>query len=136
MRVILDTNVFVSAVFFGGKPGKILKAWRDGEVRLVLSPDILEEYIEVLHRLETRYPPVEADPIIALVLADSEIISVPPLNGPVSLDPGDDKFIACALKSGANLIISGDKHLLTVSGYRGIKVVKPSEFLKELPGRK
>ena len=62
MRVILDTNVFVSAVFFGGKPGKILKAWRDGEVRLVLSPDILEEYIEVLHRLETLYPPVEADP--------------------------------------------------------------------------
>ena len=136
MKVVLDTNVFISSVFFGGQPGKILAAWRDGKIMLVLSTEILEEYIEVLHRLEKLYPPVEADPIIALVLADSEIISVPPLNGPVSSDPDDDKFIACALKSGANLIISGDKHLLAVSDYRGIKVVKPSEFLKELPGRK
>jgi putative PIN family toxin of toxin-antitoxin system len=136
MRVILDTNVFVSAVFFGGEPGRILEAWRDGEVQLVLSPDILEEYIDVLHRLEMLYPPVEADPIIELVLAGSEIISAPPLKEPVSPDPDDDKFIACALESGTNFIVSGDKHLLSVDGYLGIKVLKPSGFVKVLPGRK
>jgi putative PIN family toxin of toxin-antitoxin system len=47
MRVILDTNVFVSGVFFGGQPGKILTAWRNGKIRLFLSPEILEEYVVI-----------------------------------------------------------------------------------------
>ena len=96
MRIVLDTNVFVSGVFFGGQPGKILSLWRDGKVKLVLSPDILEEYIEVLHRLEKLYPPVEVQPIINLILAGSEIITAAPLDEPVAIGPDDDKFIACA----------------------------------------
>ena len=131
MRVILDTNVFISAVFFGGEPGKILKAWRDGEVLLVLSDEILKEYIDVLGRLEKQYPPIEAEPIIELLLAGSKIVSAPPLGDSVSSDPDDDKFIACAIAAKANVVVSGDKHLVSVDGYRGIRVVKPSEFVKE-----
>ena len=129
MRVILDTNVLISAVFFGGVPGRILEAWRDGDVRFVLSEEILEDYVEVLRRLEKQYPPIKAEPIIDLLLAGSIIISAPPLAHTVSSDRDDDKFIACALASKAKVIVSGDKHLLAVDGYRGIKVVEPSEFV-------
>ena len=131
MKVVLDTNVFISSVFFGGQPGKILAAWRDGKIMLVLSTEILEEYIEVLHRLEKLYPPVKAKPVIELILAGSEIITAPPLEKPVSSDPDDDKFIACALASKARVIISGDKHLLSVDGFKGLEIVKPSEYVKK-----
>jgi putative PIN family toxin of toxin-antitoxin system len=131
MKVVLDTNVFISSVFFGGQPGKILAAWRDGKIMLVLSTEILEEYIEVLQRLEKLYPPVEAGPVIELILAGSEIITAPPLEKPISSDPDDDKFIACALASKARVIISGDKHLLSVDGFKGLEIVKPSEYVKK-----
>ncbi len=58
MRVVLDTNVFISGVFFGGIPGQILQAWRDSQIRIVLSEDILKEYADVLDRLEGRYSPI------------------------------------------------------------------------------
>lgn len=131
MRVVLDTNVFISGVFFGGQPGKVLSAWRDGRVRLVLSLQILEEYVEVLHRLEKLYPPVEVKPAIDLILAGSEIITAPPLEKPASSDPDDDKFIACALASKAKVIISGDKHLLDMEGFQDLEIVRPSAFVKK-----
>ena len=131
MRVILDTNVFVSGVFFGGQPGKILTAWRDGKIRLFLSPEILEEYVEVLHRLEKSYPPVKAKPVIDLILAGTEIITAPPLEKPVSSDSDDDKFIACALASKTKVIVSGDNHLLAADGFQGLEIVKPSQFVRK-----
>ena len=131
MRIVLDTNVFVSGVFFGGQPVKILAAWRNGEIQLILSPEILEEYVAVLQRLEKYLPAVEAKPVIELILAGSKIISAPPLEKPVSSDPDDDKFIACALASKAKVIVSGDKHLLAANGFQGLDIVKPSEFVKK-----
>lgn len=131
MKVVLDTNVLVSGVFFGGQPGKILSAWRDDKVQIVLSTEILEEYIEVLQRLEMLYPPIDVKPVIELILANFEIITVSPLKEPISPDSDDDKFIACALAAKAEVIVSGDKHLLDVSGYEGIGIVKPSEFIKK-----
>ncbi len=86
MKAVLDTNVLISGIFFGGPPGQILDAWRDA----------------------------------------------PPLPGQVSDDPEDDKFLACALAGRTRFIISGDKHLLRVSGYRGITVLKPREFLTDV----
>ena len=131
MKVVLDTNVLVSGVFFGGQPGKILSAWRDDKIQLVLSMEILEEYIEVLERLGMLYPPIDVKPVIELILANFEIITVSPLKEPISPDSDDDKFIACALAAKAEVIVSGDKHLLDVSGYEGIGIVKPSEFIKK-----
>ncbi|MDF1527077.1 MAG: putative toxin-antitoxin system toxin component, PIN family [bacterium] len=131
MRIVLDTNVFVSGVFFGGQPGRILTAWRDKMVRLVLSHEILEEYIEVLYRLEKLYPPIEAEPVIELILAGSEIIPAVPLEKPVSCDPDDGKFIACALASKAKVIVSGDKHLLSLKRFQDIDILSPSEFVQK-----
>lgn len=66
MRIVLDTNVFVSAIFFGGVPGRILEAWRDGRIQLSLSAEILDEYQRVGQLLSAEYAGVDLEPFLAL----------------------------------------------------------------------
>jgi len=132
MKVVVDTNVLISGVFFGGMPARVLEAWRDGKFDLVASPDILEEYRRVGEELAARFTGVSLAPLLALLVMTAEIIEPPGLTEQVSRDPDDDKFIACALAGDCQCIISGDKDLLEVSGYQGIKVVAPREFLESV----
>ena len=131
MRVILDTNVFVSGVFFTGPPYQILKAWRGGNLSLVISEEILAEYQKVGKVLAEEFPTIDLQPILDLVTISAEIVQSQRLSEPVCDDPDDDKFIACALASKSKVIVSGDKHLLKVSGFRGIRVITPRECVNE-----
>jgi putative PIN family toxin of toxin-antitoxin system len=97
MRVILDTNVFVSGVFFSGPPYQILKAWRDGKLKLVISPEILEEYQRVGLALAEQFPTIDLGQILDLVTIKAEMVHAQSLPEPVCVDPDDDKFLACAL---------------------------------------
>ena len=129
MRVVLDTNVFVSGVFFGGVPGRILSAWRDGVITLVTSPEILREYEETGNRLAAGFPGVDLHPVITLVADDGIVVDAPPLPHPVCSDPDDDMFIACAIASEATFVVTGDRALLRVSGFGGVRVVTPRNFV-------
>jgi putative PIN family toxin of toxin-antitoxin system len=131
MRVVLDTNVFISGVFFGGPPNMILRGWRDGRVKLVLSPEILDEYRRVAAELKTQFPTVDLAAILELLMIAAEMHQAEPLPVAVCADPDDDKFLACALASGSRLIVSGDKHLLDVAGYQGIEILKPRSFVDQ-----
>ena len=131
MKVVLDTNVFVSGVFFSGPPFQILKAWNIGKIQLVVSPEIIDEYRRVGEILAADHPSIDFTPILEYVLQKAEVFSVQPLTEPVCEDPDDDKFIACALEGGSKLIVSGDRHLLKVSGYRNIEVLKPRDFVNK-----
>lgn len=131
MRVVLDTNVFVSGIFFGGPPYQILRAWRDGKIQLALSPEILDEYQRVGEILTEDHPNINLKPILDFVIRNAEIYAAPPLPEAVCEDPDDNKFFACALASGSTVIVSGDKHLLKVSGYQKIEVLKPREFVDQ-----
>jgi putative PIN family toxin of toxin-antitoxin system len=131
MRIVLDTNVFISGVFFSGPPYQILDAWRDGRAQLLVSSEIMLEYQQVGERLAKQFPGVELGPILNLLTYTAEIISAPDLPEKVCSDSDDDKFLSCAVAGNANCIVSGDKHLLDVSGYRGVKVVRPRMFLDE-----
>lgn len=135
MRIVLNTNVFVSGVFFSGPPYQILKAWRDGKVQLVISQEILEEYQRVGETLAYQFPGVDLGPILELVTVKAELTQAPRLPEPVCDDPDDDKFLACALASNSEVIISGDKHLLKVSGYCGINILRPRKFLDDFLGK-
>jgi len=129
LKVVMDTNVFVSGVFFSGPPYQILKAWQSGEFELVASQEILDEYLRVGEILAEERPAVDLKPIFNFVLEHATIYKPSVLKEPVCEDPDDDKFFACALASESRIIISGDKHLLKVSGYQGIEVLKPREFI-------
>ncbi len=131
MKVVLDTNVFISGVFFTGPPFRILQAWRDGRVDLVLSPEILEEYQEVTERLSNQFAGIDISPILALAATKGTLVSARELPESVCQDPDDDKVISCALAARCKLVISGDKHLLAVSGYKGIQILRPRDFVEE-----
>jgi uncharacterized protein len=129
VRIVLDTNVFISGIFFSGPPYRILQGWRDGRVQLVLSPDIFEEYQRVAEILHKQFPAVDLSGLLELVLVEAEMCQVEALSEKVCADQDDDKFIACALSSGSKIIVSGDKHLLDVNGYEGIEIIKPRTFV-------
>jgi putative PIN family toxin of toxin-antitoxin system len=94
MRIVLDTNVFVSGVYFSGPPYEILEAWRDGRVQLLVSREIMLEYQQVGERLAKQFPGVELGPIFNLLTFTAEIISAPDLPERVCSDSDDDKFVA------------------------------------------
>lgn len=135
MKVVLDTNVFVSGVFFSGPPHQILKALRDGQIELAISLDILAEYRRMGEILAVDHPEVDLNPILVFLENYFNIVSASPLPQQVCKDPSDDKFLACALASRCRVVVSSDKHFLQISGYRGIEVLKPREFLtKDVTG--
>ncbi len=130
MKVILDTNVFLSGIFFSGPPYEILRAWRQGHFQLVVSAEILDEYRRVGERLASSHPGVDITPFLKLVAVHGDLVLAPVLSERICEDLSDDMFFACALGSGCNVIVSGDKHLHKASGYKGIEVYSPRVFIK------
>jgi len=131
VKIVLDTNVLVSGIFFGGPPQDILRAWRDGKVQLVISPDILSEYIRVGEVLSKQFPAIDIRPFIDLVTVNADMVSSADSAGAICNDPDDDKFFLCAISARCKIIVSGDKHLLVKSGYGGVQVLKPREFFEK-----
>ena len=129
MKVVLDTNVLVSGIFFSGPPAEILRAWSRGKFRLVLSPEILDEYTRVSAELADKVPDIDTQRILELVVVHSEVCSPGKLPQRVCEDPHDDKFFAAAIGTRTKIIISGDKHVLKVSGYQGVSVLTPRQFV-------
>ena len=132
MRIILGTNVLVSGLFFTGIPLKILKGIKLGKYRTVVSQDIIDEYKKTVDKLADRFPNViNANAQLELIVLSSDICQPQKLIESVCTDPDDDKFIACAITSKTKIIVSGDKHLLNVSGYKGIEVLTPRQFFEK-----
>jgi putative PIN family toxin of toxin-antitoxin system len=130
MKVVLDTNVLVSGILFTGPPHQILLAWSEGRFELVLTSDIHDEYRRVAAELQQQFPRVDLSAALDLVVVNAQVFTPIVLERQICVDPDDDKFLACALASGAGTIVSGDTHLLSVSGSRGIEVLRPRAFVE------
>lgn len=129
MKIILDTNVLVSGIFWQGIPARILDAWTDQRFRLVVSPPILEEYQEVVDYLTRKYPSITTgQTILQAIAVYSDIVEPVKLPKQICTDPDDDKFIAAGLSGQVDYVVSGDVALLKTDGYLGLRVVKPSVF--------
>lgn len=129
MKIVLDTNVFISGIFFSGPPSIILQAWRDAKIQIILSEEILEEYQYVAEELSSKFPAVDIDRIIELLTIYGEVFETKGISVTVCEDPDDNKFIECAIASNSKLIVSGDKHRLNITGYKDISVLKPRDFI-------
>jgi putative PIN family toxin of toxin-antitoxin system len=129
VKVVIDTNVFISGFFFRGPPYQILRAWSENKLNVVLSPEIIAEYYRAGEEFSGSAPDPDLEALVSLLTTKAIVISARPLPYHVCKDPDDDKFLAAALSGGAKVITSGDKALLAVTGYRGIEVLRPKDFL-------
>jgi putative PIN family toxin of toxin-antitoxin system len=137
VRIVLDTNVVLSALLWRGTPYSLLQAIRRREhVQLFTSPALLEELGEVL----IRPSPSQRLSLIGRaaheVLADyvDAVDLVTPLSVPsvVAADPDDDHVIAAAVAAGADLLVSGDRQLLALGSHQNVRIVGPAEAIKLL----
>ena len=113
----------------------MLAAWRDGRFEVVVSPEIIREYVRVGERLSARFPGVGFERALDMVVSRATLVSAPPLAEPVCADRDDDKFLACALAGGAGYVVSGDKALLATSPYRNVIVIRSYAFMDLLATR-
>lgn len=138
MRLVLDTNVVVSALLWGGTPFRLLQLAVEGEVELFTSPVLAAELGEILARPHLAVKLIEqgttADTVMALYLESARAVS--PLFVPrvVPDDPDDDHVIACALAAQVDLIVSGDKHLLNLREHQGMPIVTAAQAVQMIGG--
>jgi putative PIN family toxin of toxin-antitoxin system len=130
VKVVVDTNVLVSALLFGGIPAQLIPLWQRGTIRPLASKAIIDEYLRVL--TYPKFKLTEEDVNFLLyheTLPYFEVVDVHPGPRIIRKDPEDDKFLRCALAGKAKWIISGDQHLLSLKSYQKIKILSPADFL-------
>jgi putative PIN family toxin of toxin-antitoxin system len=133
IRVVLDTNVLVSVLLFGGSLTSLMEGWKQGSFIPIFSRATFQEFATVL-----TYPKfnLARGEIAALleeeVLPFFEVVEVQEEIKGVCRDPEDDKFIACALAGSADWIVSGDPDLLALKKFRSLRILKPSDFIRWL----
>ena len=134
-KVVLDTNVVISALLFGGETARLVSLWQTGAFSWLASAAIIQEYARVL-----AYPKFKLAEAEIRELLNEDILpfvtavrfgKVPRV---IRQDPSDDEFLACALTGKADAIVSGDHHLLELKRYREIPILDVRTFLSNLKG--
>lgn len=133
-RIVVDTNVLVSS-FFGGKPREVMDLWRDGQFVLCLSDEIVAEYLEVLARIGNVRK--EAQEFLAVLSQSENAVFVTPGEHiqAVVADLEGNRFLECTVAAEAEMIVSGDQHLLGLGEFRGILIVDPAALLSRFAAR-
>jgi uncharacterized protein len=128
IRTVIDTNIVISSLW-GGNAKSIIDLWAAGKITAVLSPDVLGEYTDVLAGFNVSQEQMES--FLEVFMDSKYTVFVNPAHkiDAVKKDRKDNMFIECAIAGKADYIISGDKHLLEIKEYGGIKIVKAAELL-------
>jgi hypothetical protein len=131
MRLVLDTNIFISGIFWEGNfCSQIIDKWRDGKIEMISSRKIIEELIETLKDFKIRLDDGEIESWKNMIIENSMIVEPSEILDIIKEDPEDNKFLETAVEGEADFIISQDKHLLKLKEYNGIKIIKPEDVLK------
>ncbi len=132
MRVVIDTNVLISAIFWTGKPKQLLNRVRHEVITFVTSNDLLNELKEILIRRDKPFhlSDNEADQVVEKMRELAEVVKVHS-RITVCHDEMDNKVLACAIDGKAEYIISGDIHLLVLGSFKGVRIMAVSDFLNQ-----
>ena len=129
MRIVIDTNVIASAVFFGGRPGELLDLLLRHHIEAVATDSIIAEYQSTIDYLLNRYGGGHIRLSLMPVVAAMEIIPQTECIH-VCRNPDDDKFISCAVDGGCIYIVSGDKDFLSVRQFDDVEILTVAQFLE------
>ena len=134
-RIVLDTNVLISAILFGGKPRRVLDLVISGSVDCTLSTGILDELKDVLQRPRFGFSADVCFHIIEELHGACDIISPSVSVDVFRSDPDDNRILECAVEAQAHFIVSGDPHLLDLGKFEKIRILSPADYLKEFEVR-
>ena len=135
MNVIIDTNVFISGIFWGGIPGKILDSWINDSFNLAASPEIISEYERILTEITKSTKPELVAHWLLLIAQNAHIVEIRKRFN-ICRDPDDNKFIDAAISFAADYIITGDSDLLDLKSVINVKIIRPREFINLLKKKK
>lgn len=131
MKAVFDTNVFISALVFGGIPRNILLFADEGRFELVISKQILAELRGIL-RTKFRYERKELDEVEKMLTSVGIAVDPKRKIRKITADPEDNMVLECAVEEGVDYIVSGDKHLLELKTYNRVKILSPASFFDSL----
>lgn len=136
MNLVLDTNTVISGLLWKGAPRQVLDLARSGSISLFTCPELLAELEEVLGRKKfadrLRVAQVTVDELVYGYAALATTIRVGNIEPVIKDDPDDDIVLACAVSANAEVIASGDSHLLALKAYEGIRILTVNQVLEEV----
>jgi len=130
MIVVLDTNVLVSGIFWGGVPYSVLELWMQDRIQVIATEGILEEYCRVLKEIGRKKERFQLANSWCLFIAQYTALVDDANNFNICRDPNDNMFLNCAVTGAARYIVSGDSDLLSIGEFMRIKIVTPDSFLQ------
>jgi len=132
LKVVLDTNIYISAILFGGNPERIRKLSKEKELEILISEAIIAEIAEVL-RKKFNWKSWQISQIIDEIRESATLIIPNQTLSITKKDEDDNRILECAVEGKVQYIVSGDKqHLLPLKEYQGVKILSPAEFLIEM----
>ena len=134
-RIVLDSNVIISAFLFGGQPARVMDHVLDGSVQCFVSLAILDEIRDVLQRPKFGLSSEQALMFIEELHSLCRVVTPTTRVRAVNADPDDNRVLECALAAGADMIISGDSHLLDLGQWQNIRLLSPAKFIMEIEGK-
>ena len=132
IKAVPDTNIIISSVFWRGNPHKVMREGMAKKFQIITSPSIIEEATGKL-RFKFKFPESQLQEYVRILMAFCEIIT-PASKFDAVRDKKDNIILECAYDGKSDYIITGDKHLLDLKEFKGIKIVTPKEFLGILEG--
>lgn len=128
MRVVLDTNIFISSVL-GRRLRVIVDEWKAGKFKLIVSEAIAREYLDVINRPKFQIPHIEIVTVTEYLLQYAEFVTPEEEFVVIAADPTDDKFLDAAVAGKVNFIVSGDGHLLALRSFQDIPIITAADFI-------
>lgn len=133
-KVVIDTNIIISAFGWHGKPEDVVKLATTDRIKNFISLEMLAEIRKVVAYPKLNFSKTLQAEIIETVFSASSIININESVNVIVDDPPDNRVLECALSANVDLVISGDKHLLNLKAFKGIEILSPDDFLARLKG--
>ncbi len=131
LRIVADTNIYISALFWRGNPYKFIHWCYEGKAKLVVSRKIIDELDRIL-LTDEKFMMAQEDVALntEIILSNAELVEPSVTLNVIKEDPADDRILECAVEGEAEYLVSGNKHLLKLKEFRGIKIITAKQMVE------